>query len=66
MRVKWTGQLTARDEDMENWAGGPLPLPKYEGEVIGTVRSWGDTKLVVMLDSGRVTEILIKWVERSE
>jgi hypothetical protein len=64
MRVKWTGQLTAAEEDMDNWSGGPLPLPKYEGEVIGTVRAWGTTMLVVMLDSGTVTEVRANWVER--
>jgi len=65
MRVKWTGKLTAYEEDLEGWAGGPLPLPKYEGEVIGTVRAWGDTMLVVMLDNGQVTEVKASYVERA-
>lgn len=65
MRVKWTGQLSAREEDMENWSGSPLSLPKYEGEVIGTVRAWGDTMLVVMLDTGQVMEVRAKYVERA-
>jgi hypothetical protein len=63
MRVKWTGQLTAMEEDMESW--GPISLPKYEGEVIGTVRAWGDTMLVVMLDSGSVMEVKASRVERA-
>ncbi len=65
MRVKWVGQLTSMEEDMEGLYGGPVLLPKYEGEVIGTVRSWGDTMLVVMLDSGRVVEVKAGWVERA-
>jgi len=42
-------------EDYEDWH--PLPPTKYQGEVINAVRAWGETRLVVMLDSGQVREV---------
>lgn len=63
MRVQWEEFYEPHHaEDYENWH--PLPPTKYVGEVITAIRSWGDTYLVVMLDSGEVREVLAKRVRQ--
>lgn len=61
MKVEWTecfdnGVYDA--DDYHVWS------QTYRGEVMGTVRSWGETLLVVMLDSGTVKEVRASRVKR--
>jgi hypothetical protein len=57
MKVTWQEFYEPHHaEDYEDWHS--LPPTVYTGEVIGTVRAWGETKLVVMLDSGQVREVI--------
>jgi len=68
MRVEWI-EFCSIDVDMleaHGWTGEPLPHAKYSGEVINAIRAFGETRLVVMLDSGEVKEVEISKVKRSE
>lgn len=54
MRVTWTEIFDNSNydpEDYQVWSND------YTGEVIGTVRAWGTTRLVVMLNTGKVREV---------
>lgn len=55
MRVTWTEIFDSGNydsvEDYHVWS------EDYTGEVIGAVRSWGTTRLVVMLNTGRIREV---------
>ena len=67
MRVKWTEYIDMPEEYWERVAEGGEALNlsvHHAGEVIGTVRSWGTTMLVVMLDSGKVREVAANMVKR--
>ena len=67
MRVKWIEYINMPEEYWEHVAEGGEALDlsvHYAGEVIGTVRAWGETRLVVMLDSGKVREIAARQVIR--
>lgn len=63
MRVAWEEFYEPRHaEDYEDWH--PLPPTKYAGEVINAIRAWGETRLVVMLDSGEVREVRAERVKQ--
>lgn len=63
MRVAWEEYYEPHHaEDYENWH--PLPPTKYVGEVINAVRAWGETRLIVMLDSGQVREVKAERVRK--
>ena len=65
MRVTWQEFYEPHHaEDYEDWH--PLPPTVYSGEVINAVRAWGETRLVVMLDSGEVREVLANRVRKQE
>jgi hypothetical protein len=70
MRVKWTEYVDMPEEYWERVAeGGEAWLDlshHYEGEVIGTVRAWGETRLVVMLDTGKVREVAASRVQAAK
>ena len=58
MKVEWSEFYEPRHaEDFEDWQ--PMPPTKYTGEVINAVRTFGETKLVVMRNDGRVVQIPI-------
>lgn len=64
MRVKWQEvHEPYHAEDFKDYV--PTPPTKYAGEVIGVVRTWVQTMLVVMLDTGKVTEVAIEKVEKA-
>jgi hypothetical protein len=65
MRVIWQEwYFPHHAEDYEDFH--PLPPTTYAGEVIGTVRVWGETRLVVMLDSGDTREVAASKVKKAE
>lgn len=67
MRVEWVEVHIPPNDVLESYCydGAPFPATKYRGEVINAIRTWGETKLVVLLDSGGVREVCIDLV-RSE
>ena len=62
MRVKWVEYPNIPEA---YWDIDFRPIAwHFIGEVIGTVRSWGTTSLVVMLDEGRIREVNASQVEK--
>lgn len=61
MRVTWKEFFDNSNYDPEEYR---VWCHTYSGEVIGTVRSWGTTRLVVMLDGGKVKEVDADRVKR--
>lgn len=66
-RVKWTEFIDMPEEFYERATAEDYKMlvNRHEGNVIGCVRSWGETKLVVMLDSGKTREVKASSVERA-
>jgi len=63
VRVKWVEFPNIDYMDPPN---GYHPVAiKFEGEVMGTVRCWGTTTLLVMLDDGKMREIAASLVEKA-
>ena len=71
MRVQWSEFSDMPEEYWERVSKNEPHLdPKflrqdYVGEVISTVRSWGVTTFVVMLDSGTIREIAASKVKKA-
>ena len=67
MRVKLTEFADMPEEFYEraNIEDYRMLRSDYEGEVVACVRAWGDTKFVVMLDSGRTREVEASRVKRA-
>ena len=62
MRVEWTEVHIPPTDILENYLEDGLPWPAfpattYRGEVINAIRTLGETRLVVMLDSGEIVEV---------
>lgn len=63
MRVAWEEYYYPHHaDDYEDWT--PQPPTKYAGEVINAIRAFGETRLVVMLDSGEIREVQANRVRR--
>lgn len=61
MKVKWTEWPNDPEWIMDMGDYRPTCW-KFEGEIVGTVRSWGTTTFVVMLDDGKIREVPAKHV----
>lgn len=44
----------------------PFPSTRYRGEVLGVIRVWGETRLLVLLDSGGTREVNAKLAVTAE
>lgn len=62
MRVTWKEYFDNSNYDPEDYR---VWTETYVGEVVGTVRSWGTTRLVVMLDTGKMREVNADRVEKA-
>jgi hypothetical protein len=63
VKVKWTEFADIPDSFLDGEHHDfSLLRHDFQGEVIGTVREWGTTKLVVMLDEGSVRTVEIQRV----
>jgi hypothetical protein len=60
--VKWTDVTWPPESMVEPEDYKPIAF-HYAGEIIGTVRAFGETRLVVALDSGELKEVPIQRVQ---
>lgn len=68
MRVAWFEIHIPPTDILESYYNDgmtlpPFPRTDYRGEVIGTVRTWGETRLVVALDTKQVVEVALDKVK---
>lgn len=63
MKVTWSKVIDV-PESYWDYAEKAPPIVNYVGELVGCVRAFGETRLVVVLDSGEFKEIGIDQVRR--
>lgn len=65
IRVKWSVPINIPDSYYETMtADSPAPRHDYDGELIGVVRAFGETRAVVLTDAGEFKEVAISQIRR--